>query len=150
MYGANYYGQPRYGQGPGIFLPPVTKTVSTIVTTTASCSRSILIRLAVSTTVTTLASITKQFQRSVSVTITTAVTFASQLTRTLKLIAASTCILEPDRYTVSAVVPDADAYFQEDYFQNSYFQIGVFSVLNGTATITDSLDPSRSTILIEE
>jgi hypothetical protein len=150
MYGANYYGQPQYGQGPAFYIPPILLTLSATVSCTASISDSQITNQIVSVTVTTTASVARQFQRSVSATVTTTASFVTGVARTLKLIAATTKLLNAARYTITAVVPDADAYFQADYFQNDYFQIGSFAVLGGTATTTKNITPERKTNKIDE
>lgn len=150
MYGANYHGQPQYGQGPALYIPPITKSLTVTVTCTASISASQITNKMLHVTVTCTASIIKQFQRSVAVTVSSLATLTSVTTRPLKLIAAATKFLNSDRHTITATTGDADAYFQADYFQNDYFQIGVFSVLGGTATTTKGITPERSTRKIEE
>lgn len=149
MYGAHYYAQPQYGQGSAFYVPPITQTLSVTVSCTPTLSTTQITNQIVSVTVTTTGSVVRQMQRSLSATITATVELATSLTVTLKLIAASTRLLNPSRYTITATVPDADAYFQADYFQNDYFQIGSFSVVGGTATTTKNITPTRSTNKID-
>lgn len=150
MYGANYLGQPQYGQGPAIFIPPTPYSISVTVTCTPTLNSSQITNKIITVTCNTTASILRQLNRRLTTTVTVTSTLTTGIARTLKLIAATTKFLTAATYTITATVADVDAYFQADYFQNDYFQIGSFSVVGGTATITKNITPERTTNKIDD
>lgn len=101
MYGANYYGQPYYAQGPAVATTFILKSVSATAVTSATISSKLLINKAVSATVVTTASITRQIQRTVSAAITLAASFTSLIILALNVRDTTSKLLNLARVDIS-------------------------------------------------
>lgn len=99
MFGANYQGQPYYGQGPAVGTTFVLKTVSASVTTTADISFQLLITKMLSASVTTTASILRTFGRELSASVTATASISDTIIKALNVISGITKFWNGSRNT---------------------------------------------------